>query len=86
MHQSGNFMFGGGLAYHLSPKFDFSATPSFTIDFDDALGFVLGFDYNSKGVFQGDWFVGGRVTLIDYETPGLTVSGNSIGAVMGFMF
>lgn len=89
MKQSGNFMFGGGLAYHLSPEYEFNAGPSpFTVEFDDALGFMLAFDYNSKGKFEGDWYVGGRITLIDYESSDLveTVSGNSVGAVIGFMF
>jgi hypothetical protein len=86
MHQSGNFMLGGGIAYHLSPKFDFNATPSTTVNFDDALGLVLGFDYNGKGKFEHDWYVGGRVTLINYKVSGVSISGNSIGAVIGYMF
>jgi hypothetical protein len=86
MHQSGNFMLGGGIAYHLSPKYKFNVTPSYTVDFDNAMGLVLGFDYNSKGRFEHDWYVGGRVTLIDYKVSGASVSGNSIGAVIGYMF
>lgn len=86
MKRSGSFMFGGGLAYHLSPEYEFNVSPSFTIEFDDAVGLVLAFDYNSKGEFADDWFVGGRITLIDYEAQGITVDGNSIGAVIGFMF
>jgi len=86
MHQSGKFMLGGGIAYHLSPRFEFTAPPAFTIDFDNALGFVLAFDYTSGGKFEGNWYLGGRITVIDYEVKGLSVNGNSVGVVAGFMF
>lgn len=87
LQQSGNFMLGGGIAYHLSPEFEINSPgANGTIEFDDALGFVLAFDYNSKGKFAGDWYVGGRVTLIDYEVSGFSISGNSIGAVVGYMW
>ncbi len=82
------FYIGAGVTRHIAPTFNFDISGFGTgeIEFDDANGLVFGFDYNSKGEFNGDWFVGGRVTIIDYETSGLTVSGNSVGAVLGFMF
>lgn len=86
MHKSGNFMLGGGLAYHVSPRFEFNVSPSYSINFDNALGLVLGFDYNGKGRFEHDWYVGGRMTIIDYKVAGLSVNGNSIGAVIGYLF
>ena len=84
------WMLGGGLTYHLSPEFTAdvasSVGPSGTVEFDDSLGVVIAFDYNSKGNFDHDWYVGGRVTLIDYDNQFGSVRGNSLGAVIGFLF
>ncbi len=89
MDQNSNWLLGGGLAYHLSPKFTADASSiglSRTDTFDNALGYVLAFDYNSKGHFEHDWYVGGRVTIIDYKNQYGSASGNSIGAVIGYLF
>jgi len=89
MHQINNWMLGGGAAYHLSPKLKADASSvglSGTATFDNALGYVLAFDYNSKGHFTNDWYVGGRVTVIDYKNQYGSASGNSIGAVVGYLF
>lgn len=89
MQHNNNWMLGGGVAYHLSPKFTADAGSiglSGTANFDNALGYVLAFDYNSKGKFDHDWYVGGRVTIIDYKNAYGSASGNSIGAVIGYMY
>jgi len=89
MNKGGYWMLGGGIGYHLSPKLKADAISiglSGTADFDDALGFVLAADYNSKGEFAGDWYLGGRITIIDYENQFGSISGNSVGVVLGYMF
>jgi hypothetical protein len=89
MKQYSNWMVGGGLAYHLSPKLTVntgSVGLSGTATFDNALGYLLAFDYNSNGSFTHDWYVGGRITVIDYKNGYGSVSGNSIGAVIGYLF
>jgi len=83
------WMLGGGITYHLSPELTADAPSvglSGTAKFDDSLGFVFAFDYNSNGNFTRDWYVGGRVTLIDYDNQFGSVRGNSLGAVIGFLF
>jgi len=79
--------FGAGLSYHLSPelKIDDPSLPSTTIDFDDALGFVAQLEHRlgERG------HIGLKATFIDYEisgTGGGTVSGDSIGIIIGARF
>ena len=86
-YRNGNHRFGGGLTYHLNPEFevDLDYVPERTIDFDDALGFVLEYDY----FIMPQLSVGVRGTLIDYEASDFDdeVSGNSIGVVVnGYFF
>ncbi len=79
---NGPWRYGGGLTYHLDPSFETSgdlAQPD--IAFDDAVGFVAEVDY----FLTENFFIGGRVTIIDYDFVNSTVSadGDSIGLVLG---
>jgi hypothetical protein len=86
-YRTGNHRFGGGLTYHMNPKFDIDIDyyVDDSIDFDDALGFVVEYDY----FFTNNFSVGVRGTLIDYEASDYSdeISGNSIGVVAnGYFF
>lgn len=83
-YQTGNFDIGGGLTYHMSPKLKGTGSASFVnTDFDDATGLLLEGDY----YFSGTSYFGVRYTSIDYsvKSSSITVDGNSIGIVLGFL-
>jgi hypothetical protein len=78
---------GIGATYHLGPKFESSGfTGNFTIDFDDALGFVAEIDFK----LGEKAYLGLLATVIDYEVSNAfgsaTVDGNSVGLVIGLRF
>jgi hypothetical protein len=83
---------GLGLSYHLDPTF--TASGSFiggtaSINFDDALGLVAEADYMLGSENQA--YLGIKATFIDYETTDFgfgtaTISGNSLGVVIGVRF
>ena len=80
---SEEILIGGGLSYHLNPSVSgegFAAGAD--IDFDNALGFVLEFDYQ----LPTDVYFGVKLTSIDYEVAGISVNGSSIGAIVGIRF
>jgi hypothetical protein len=86
-YRAGNHRFGGGLTYHMNPEFeiDVDYVADGTVDFDDALGFVLEYDY----FFTENLSLGVRGTVIDYEASDVDeeISGNSIGLVFnGYFF
>jgi hypothetical protein len=56
---------------------------NFSSSADDALGGILQYAY---GDYDGGfvWDVGARVTLISYQAPGGSFSGNSFGAFFSF--
>jgi len=83
-HQTGKWSVGGGLTYHMSPKFSGSGVASgLNINFNDALGFA--FEVNHQ---FNKMYLGGKFTVIDYElqNSSISVSGNSLGIVLGFVF
>lgn len=56
--------FGAGIAVHLAPEFEIdSSNGSGTVEFDDAVGWILQYDYQTSPNFR----VGVRYTGIDYE-------------------
>ena len=84
-----SWMLGGGITRHLSPKFTVDASAlgaSGTADFNDSNGIVLAIDYVSHTNTTSQWYLGLRYTGIDYENQYGSVSGNSIGVVIGFLF
>ena len=84
--------FGLGLSYHLGPKFSASGTfagGNTYINFEDALGVVAEVDYMLGEERKG--YLGIKATFIDYETENIgfgtaTISGNSVGVVIGVRF
>ena len=85
-HQTEQWNFGGGLTYHLNPKLSGSGVKSGTnADYDNAFGFVAEVDYRLGEFF----YLGGKYTSISYkpqESGAKTISGNSIGVVIGAVF
>jgi len=80
------FRVGGGLTYHLNPKFsaDGTAKPLDGLKFDNALGEVLQVDY----LFTEKASIGLRYTHLDYKTKvsGVSFSSNGGGVMFGFRF
>ncbi len=88
LYNVGDWKLGGGITYHLNPKYEENGVGTgLRAEFDDALGLLLEIDRN-----LGIVYVGARVTLIDYESiPSATVrkatfNGDSIGIVAGMRF
>lgn len=82
-YSQGPHRFGGGLTYHMNPEFetdfdDFDENVS--IDFDDALGWVLEYDY----FFSESASLGVRYTDIEYTAP--SFSEKIDGSYVGLMF
>lgn len=74
---------GGGLTYHLNPGISGDGVATgVDFDYDNALGFVLEFDY----LLSTGGYFGAKLTSIDYEAAGVSVSGNSIGGILGIHF
>jgi hypothetical protein len=88
MVQSGNWNFGGGITYHLSPKLTAGgALAGNDVKFDNALGPKIAFDYR----FDNNIFLGLEYAFIDYKvntanTVKSSYSGNSAGIVLGYVF
>jgi len=90
----GSHRLGAGLSYHLSPELDLKEIGGPKVEFDDALGWLVEYDYSFSG-WENDGFVlGVRYLWIDYEvdkvsnirTPGNDVDGNHIGIHVDYMF
>ncbi|MEW6331558.1 MAG: hypothetical protein AB1560_08865 [Pseudomonadota bacterium] len=76
--RQGNLSLGAGLTYHLSPTYeDTIDNISRRIDFDDALGFLLQVGFMVTPTME----LGGRVTLIEYESDMIAnrIDGDSFG-------
>lgn len=72
---------GAGLSYHLSPKLNLKNIGGPKVTFDDALGWVVEYDYSFSGWAEGGLIVGMRYLWIDYEVDkvnGFPASGESI--------
>lgn len=81
--------FGGGLVYQLNPKIDGSGFASgLNLELDNALGFVLQFEYRFTPAVQKGVSIGLRYTNISYESVDLIseVNGSSIGGVLSIAF
>lgn len=85
-YRNGSHRFGGGLTYHMNPKFDIDVPGTkLTVDFDDAIGTVLEYDY----FFSENISLGVRGTLISYKSSDVSddINGNSIGITLnGYFF
>lgn len=81
--------FGGGLTRHLSPRYscslDFATCNPREVNFDDATGLVAQYAYGElNGRFY--WDLGARITFIEYQAAGESISGNSVGAFVSIGF
>ncbi len=78
---------GFGLSYHLSPELeiDIDGSPRETVDFEDALGIVVEYNFEISPQF----LLGLRYTDIDYEvdgSPSTSVDGNHAGLLFYIRF
>ena len=85
---------GAGLSYHLSPELDLKEIGGPKVKFDDALGWLVEYDYSFSGWENGGFVVGVRYLWIDYEVDkvnnfsasGVEVDGNHVGIQINYMF
>jgi hypothetical protein len=81
---------GGGISYQLNPKFKASGDfHNFTLNYDNALGYVVQLDYLSKTrpKASGGFNWGLRYTAVDYEVNGFPAgAGNGLGFFVGGVF
>ncbi|MGB5438327.1 MAG: hypothetical protein WBN57_03795 [Gammaproteobacteria bacterium] len=89
-----NHRIGAGLSYHLSPELDLKEIGGPKVEFDDALGWLVEYDYSFSGWENDGVVLGVRYLWIDYEvdkvnkvgTPGIDVDGNHVGIHVNYMF
>ena len=89
-----NHRLGAGLSYHLSPELDLKDIGGPKVEFDDALGWLIEYDYSFSGWEKGGFVLGVRYLWIDYEvdkvsnirTPSNDVDGNHAGIHVNYMF
>ena len=85
---------GAGLSYHLSPELDLKEIGGPKVKFDDALGWLVEYDYSFSGWEKGGFVLGVRYMWIDYEVDkvgsfsvsGAEVDGNHVGIHINYMF
>lgn len=93
-YNSGNHRVGAGLSYHLSPKLNLKDIGGPKVAFDNALGWLVEYDYSFVGWSKSGLLVGVRYLWIDYEidkingTPasGENINGNHVGVHADFIF
>ena len=90
-----NHRIGAGLSYHLSPELDLKELGGSKVEFDDALGWLIEYDYSFSGWRSGGFVLGARYLWIDYQVekvddrrvPGcFEFDGNHVGIHVDFMF
>ena len=89
-----NHRLGAGLSYHLSPELDLKEIGGPKVKFDDALGWLVQYDYSFSGWESGGFVLGVRYLWIDYEvdkvnsfsTSGVEIDGNHVGIHINYMF
>ena len=85
---------GAGLSYHLSPELDLKEIGGPKVKFEDALGWLVEYDYSFSGWEKGGFVLGVRYMWIDYEidkvgsfsVSGAEVDGNHVGIHINYMF
>jgi len=90
----GNHRLGAGLSYHLSPELNLKDIGGPKVEFDDALGWLVEYDYSFSGWENGGVVLGIRYLWIDYEVEkvsnvhvsGVEVDGNHVGVHINYMF
>lgn len=89
-----NHRIGAGLSYHLSPELDLKVIGGPKVEFDDALGWLVEYDYSFSGWKSGGVVLGVRYLWIDYEVDkvnsirasGVEIDGNHVGVQIDYMF
>jgi hypothetical protein len=90
-----NHRFGAGLSYHFSPELDLGELDGPKVEFDDALGWLIEYDYSFSGWQSGGFVVGLRYLWIDYKVEkvdgrnvsgGFEFDGNHVGVHVDYMF
>lgn len=90
-----NHRIGAGLSYHLSPELDLKELGGSKVEFDDALGWLIEYDYSFSGWQSGGFVLGVRYLWIDYKVEkvddrrvpgGFEFDGNHVGVHVDFMF
>jgi len=90
----GNHRIGAGLSYHLSPELDLKDIRGPKVEFDDALGWLVEYDYSFSGWENSGFALGIRYMWIDYEVnevdgirrSGFEFDGNHAGIHANYMF
>jgi hypothetical protein len=86
---------GAGLSYHLSPELDLKELGGSKVEFDDALGWVMEYDFSFSGWRNGGFVIGLRHLWIDYKVEkvdgrrvpgGFEFDGNHVGVHVDYMF
>lgn len=76
---------GGGVAYHMNPKFEFCPddTKCNRTDFDDATGVMIEVAYDLAELV----YIAARLTDMDYDADNIdTVDANNFGVNVGYKF
>jgi len=90
-----NHRLGAGLSYHLSPELDLGELDGSKVEFDNALGWLIEYDYSFSGWQSGGFVVGLRYLWIDYKVEkvdnknvsgGFEFDGNHVGVHVDYMF
>jgi hypothetical protein len=85
-YRNGSHRFGGGITYHMNPKYsiDVDNGVSGDVDFDDALGLVVEYDY----FFSQNVSLGVRYTDIEYDASDFneTIDGSHFGIIINALF
>ncbi len=90
----GKHRIGAGLSYHLSPKLELKEIDGPKVTFDDALGWLVEYDFSFSGWENRGFVLGVRYLWINYEVDeidgspasGDNVDGNHVGVHVDFMF
>lgn len=83
---------GTGLSYHLNPshELEFFNMGSGTVDFEDASGYFLQYNYifsqSGSSSNGNNSYVGIKYTAMDYELQNDTIDANSLGIYIGTRF
>ena len=82
LHTAGPHAFGIGLSYHLSPELDMSDAGLDSYKADDALGWLLMYEYS----LESNVSIGVRYTNISYDFGGEDVDGSNAGVSLNIKF